>query len=190
MPFEKICQDAIASVSKSYEVGLSDGEITECSRQTVNVAFERTSLETDHVILLQKQPHQTAMVTHFKPLAAIKAIAAFVEGVASIELHHPEIAPFAVVHMVGSLMEVRNPLSNAEAELFYSVYCRSTIEEATIGDCREDFEQRWMRLQMTATPPFEVTLQRLVDMGLVEQTDDKLRLRQRVLLKTPTPIFE
>jgi hypothetical protein len=140
--------------------------------------------------LLQKHPHQPATVTHFKPSAAIEAIASFGEGVAAVALQHPEIAPIAVLHMFKALFGIRTQLTDAEAKLFYSVFCRSRTDEATVDDCREDFEESGLKFRTTSKVSFETALQRLIDTGILEQLADKLYVRQRILLKTPTPIFE
>lgn len=92
MPFEEICQQAITTACQNYEVGLSETEITECSRVTLSVGFDSPLQEIERVVALEKRSHEQARVTHFKPLAALEAIASFVESVASIEFYHPNFS--------------------------------------------------------------------------------------------------
>jgi hypothetical protein len=164
--------------------------MTECSRRAASVSFDYPSEAIDRVVALEKRSYEPAKATHFKPLAALEVVASFIEGVASIEFDHTGLAPFAVMHMVIALTDFRTPLSNAEAELFYSIYLRSKTEDATIDGCRKDFEERWQRLQQsTINPPFDSILQRLVDLGLVEQSSEALSLRERVFIKGTPPLF-
>lgn len=190
MSFEEICQRAITTACDECGVELSEESISECSKLTVSVAFEFPSQEIERVVTLEKRSHEPARVTHFRPVAALEVIASFAETAASIGFHHPEFAPFAVVHMIKALSQLRIPLSNAEAELFYSIYRKSKTEDSTISDCRKDFEERWKRIQTTPGPPFETTLQRLVDLGLIEEASEMLSVRERVMLRSIPLLFE
>lgn len=190
MSVEEICQAAISTACAECEVLLSEDQIVDCSRLAIAAALDLSREDMERLVALETRPYQPAAVTHFKPLAALEVIASFAEGIASIEFNHPEFAPFAVVHMVKALAELRAPLAHAEADLFYVIYRRSVAGEAMRSDCQKDFEDRSKRFPSTTNFAFDSALQRLDELGLVEQIGDSLFLKERVMLRNTLPLFE
>jgi hypothetical protein len=183
-------EEAMRVACLACGITLSDDDISTCSRIALSSGIEVASDDKEHLVALEYRPYQHPEVTHFRPMAAVKAVASFAEGVASFQFNHPEFAPFAVVHLITALAELREPLGNAEADLFYIVFKQNQTGDVTIPECKRDFEERRNRFPERSAVIFEDVLERLVDAGLVEQMGENLTLRERVILRTRLPLFE
>lgn len=182
-PIGEITLASVSLACERYGMPLSEEDILRGSTLIEAEAFQYANEEPKKVLRIEKRPRVPAEVVHFRTIAAAKALVHFLEGVVSYEVH-PALVWFAVLHMVGSLTEIRRTYSKADADLLYLVYCAMQTGDSNRSLCQQRFEKSWPNVA------FDTTLKSLMEVGLIEESEDSLFLREKVFFRTAPPIFE
>ena len=180
---QEVSRLSILAACEQYGTGLTEANIADAAKLFEVEGVKYQDDQTNRVLSIEKRPHMSAEIIHIRPIAAAMALASFVEGVVAFETH-PAFTWLAVLHMVESLMGIRQTYSRADGDLLYLVYRGMQTQDTHSSLRKQEFGELWPNVD------FDTTLARFVESGLVEQSGESLLLREKVLLRTPPAILE